>query len=94
VSRARSSGSRDAPLRSSRHPTHAPTTAVPETVGYGGVLLPDKDPATMAAAVHRVVSDPALRSSLVAAGERRLADFDLATNRKRFGDLVLGAIGR
>jgi len=69
------------------------TTAVPETVGYGGVLLRDKAPATMAAAVHRVVSDAALRSSLVAAGERRLADFDLATNRKRFGELVLGAIG-
>jgi glycosyltransferase involved in cell wall biosynthesis len=69
------------------------TTAVPETVDGGGLVLADKTPATLAAAVHRVVSDSALRDALVAAGVRRVADFDLATNRKRFGDLVLGAIG-
>ena len=68
------------------------STAVPETVGSGGVVLPEKDPATMAAAVHRVVSDATLRDALVAAGTRRLADFDLATNRRRFGELVLEVI--
>jgi glycosyltransferase involved in cell wall biosynthesis len=70
------------------------STAVPETVGSGGLVLADKEPATMAAAVHRVMSDPALRDALVAAGTRRLADFDLAANRKRFGDLVLQVLDR
>jgi glycosyltransferase involved in cell wall biosynthesis len=69
------------------------STAVPETVGAGGVVLPDKSPSTLAAAVHRVVSDPGLHEALVAAGARRLADFDLATNRARFGELVQRAIG-
>jgi glycosyltransferase involved in cell wall biosynthesis len=70
------------------------STAVPETVASGGVVLPEKDPATLAAAVHRVVSDSALRDALVSAGVRRLADFDLSANRERFGRLVLEAIGR
>jgi hypothetical protein len=39
------------------------------------------------------VSDQSLRENLVAAGTRRVADFDLATNRKRFGELVQQAMG-
>jgi len=70
------------------------STAVPETVGSGGLVLPEKDPASLAAAVHVVLSDPSLRGALVAAGARRLADFDLAANRARFGALVREAIGR
>jgi glycosyltransferase involved in cell wall biosynthesis len=69
------------------------STAVPETVGAGGLVLPDKSPATVAAAVRRVVTDPALRDQLVAAGVRRVEDFDLATNRRRFADLVAQVVG-
>jgi glycosyltransferase involved in cell wall biosynthesis len=69
------------------------STAVPETVGAGGLVLPDKSPATMAAAVHRVVTDAELRVQLVEAGLRRVSDFDLAVNRQRFAELVRGAIG-
>lgn len=57
--------------------------AVPETVANGGLLLDDKRPASFAVAVHRVLEDEALRSTLVAAGTRRLADFDLARTRAR-----------
>jgi glycosyltransferase involved in cell wall biosynthesis len=64
------------------------STAVPETVADGGICLPTKEPTTLAAAVHRVVSDGALRDGLVAAGRRRLADFDLVASRKRFADAV------
>jgi L-malate glycosyltransferase len=49
--------------------------AVPETLGGGGLLLGDKSPTTVAAAVHRVVADDAVRAALVEAGRRRLADF-------------------
>ena len=58
--------------------------AVPETLGEGGILLTDKSPATVAAAVHRVVSDDALRHQLVDAGRRRLAQFDLDASKRLF----------
>lgn len=62
--------------------------AVPETVADAGVLLEEKDPLTVAAAVHRVVSDGALRSRLVAAGNRRAADFSLDRSARRFTEVV------
>jgi len=52
--------------------------AVPETLGGAGVLLPRKDPATVAAACHRVATDPALRQRLATAGRARLARFSRA----------------
>ena len=64
------------------------TTAVPETVDGAGVLLPDKRPATVAAAAHRIVTDTVLRDRLVAAGRRRLADFDLSLTRARFLEAI------
>ena len=58
--------------------------AVPETIGDAGVILPEKDPATVAAALHRVVSDGALAGRLVAAGRRRLAEFSLERSTVEF----------
>lgn len=60
------------------------SSAIPETLGPGGLCLPDKAPALVAAAVRRVLGDPAVRSGLVAAGRERLADFDLSVSRQRF----------
>ncbi len=54
--------------------------AVPETIGGAGLLLPRKDPATVAAACHRVATDELLRARLVAAGRARLARFSLAAS--------------
>ena len=64
------------------------STAVPETLGRGGLCLPSKSPATLAAAVERVVRDGDLGAELVAAGRRRLADFDLAVTRQRMADAL------
>jgi glycosyltransferase involved in cell wall biosynthesis len=50
--------------------------AVPETLGQAGVLLDSKRPSAVAAAIHRVVGDPELRRSMVAAGRDRLEAFD------------------
>lgn len=52
--------------------------AVPETLGGAGLLLPRKDPATVAAACHRVATDRLLGERLVGAGRARLARFSLA----------------
>jgi glycosyltransferase involved in cell wall biosynthesis len=64
--------------------------AVPETVAGGGLCLPGKRPAVVAAAVHRIVSDPSLRAALVAAGGRRLAELSGEASRARF----TAAVGR
>jgi glycosyltransferase involved in cell wall biosynthesis len=66
--------------------------AVPETLAGAGVLLADKDPATVAAALHCVLADPHRRDELVDAGRRRLADFETATIERRFGELVRGIV--
>jgi glycosyltransferase involved in cell wall biosynthesis len=51
------------------------SSAVPETVEYGGVLLPTKDLVEFAVAVNRIHSDESVRESLRAAARRRAADF-------------------
>jgi glycosyltransferase involved in cell wall biosynthesis len=68
-------------------------TAVPETVGQAGLILPDKSPLPFAAAVGRVLSDPALRSMLAAAGRARSDQFDLAASQRRFVSLIQQALG-
>jgi glycosyltransferase involved in cell wall biosynthesis len=51
--------------------------AVPETLAGAGLLLPaEDDPMLVAEALARVLTDDGLRQALVAAGARRLADFD------------------
>ncbi|HUF32050.1 MAG TPA: glycosyltransferase [Acidimicrobiales bacterium] len=60
------------------------STAVPETLGDGGICIPSKAPTTFAAAVHRVLSDRALVDALAAAGRARLADFALDRTRAAF----------
>jgi len=59
------------------------SSAVPETVGEAAALLADKSPTVVAAAVHRVIGDPALRASLVAAGRRRLEELGLPASTER-----------
>jgi glycosyltransferase involved in cell wall biosynthesis len=50
--------------------------AVADTLGSGGVLLADKSPGTVAAAVHGVMRDPERRTRLIAAGRQRVAQLD------------------
>ena len=62
--------------------------AVPETLAGAGVLLDLKDPATVAAAAHRVATDPSLRATLVEAGTARVAELSFASARRRFTDVI------
>jgi glycosyltransferase involved in cell wall biosynthesis len=68
-------------------------TAVPETVGDAGLVLPDKSALPFAAAVGRVLEDPRLHSVLAAAGRARAAGFDLGASTQRFVSLVQEAVG-
>ena len=47
-------------------------TAVPETVEGAGLILPNKEPVRVAAAIDRVVGDPELRSMLAGAAAERV----------------------
>jgi glycosyltransferase involved in cell wall biosynthesis len=62
--------------------------AVPETLADAGLLLHDKGPCTIAAAVARLMADPPLRDQLVDAGVRRLRDFDVRVTGPAFVDAV------
>lgn len=66
------------------------SSAVPGTLGDAGVLLRSKAPATVAAAVHRVLSDPVLAESFVAAGAGRLDAFSLPRSRDRWVEVLRG----
>ena len=59
-------------------------TAVPETVATAGLILPDKQPVRVAAAIDRVVQDAPLRSALAAAAAERVATFALPRVRDEF----------
>ena len=74
------------------------SSAVPETLGGAGVVLPvgpdgGVTPAVVAAAVHRVVSDVSLREVLVARGRARVEEFSLARSRRLFADAMVALVG-
>ncbi|MEA3019046.1 MAG: hypothetical protein QOI47_570, partial [Actinomycetota bacterium] len=68
------------------------TSAVPETLGAGGICLRSKAPTVVAAAVHRVLGDQGLRDALVAAGREQLETFALPRTRDRMADALSSAL--
>ena len=68
-------------------------TAIPETLGDAGLVLSVKDAPTVAEAVQRVCSDSTLRTQLVEAGTRRLADFDIAKSRAKLLAAIEPVVG-
>lgn len=66
------------------------SSALPETIADAGLVLADKDPVLVAAAVHRVLTDDALRRSLQAAGSGRVEHFSLANSGRRLLDTLGG----
>ncbi|MCB0075974.1 MAG: glycosyltransferase family 4 protein [Anaerolineales bacterium] len=61
---------------------------VAETVGEGGVLFHRKELAALAELVTLLLDDAALRRQLIAAGQRRAADFSEAAVRRQFMALL------
>ena len=56
--------------------------AVADTLGDAGILLRDKSGPTVAAAVHRAITDARLRERIVAAGRKRLRRIRPGTHRR------------
>ncbi len=67
--------------------------AIPDTLGDAGILLEDRAPDRVAAALQRVVRDAALRHELVARGRRRLEAFDPARVAERLREVLSGEAG-
>jgi L-malate glycosyltransferase len=63
--------------------------AVPEVLGGAGVLVSDKDPYALAAAIAALLRDAPRRSAVIDAGRRRLAALDLDSAADRFVDLLV-----
>jgi glycosyltransferase involved in cell wall biosynthesis len=66
-------------------------TALPETVQGAGLVLPDKEPARVAAAIDRVIGDARLRDVLAEAAAERVAAFALPRTRAEFGSALEAA---
>jgi L-malate glycosyltransferase len=62
--------------------------AIPDTLGDAGVLLHDKTPDAVAAALERVVGDKELRRDLVAKGRARLGEFTPERVAERLRDAL------
>ncbi len=48
--------------------------AIPEVIGDAGLVVPERDPAALAAALDRLACDAALRADLAARGRRRASE--------------------
>lgn len=64
------------------------SSAVPETLKGAGLLLEDKHPAYVAAAIHRLLNDEALRIDLQKKAERRLSEFSYSVISQCFEKLL------
>jgi glycosyltransferase involved in cell wall biosynthesis len=63
--------------------------AVPEVLGGAGVLVSDKDPYALAAAIAALLHDGPRRHDVIAAGRQRLTALDLHSAADRFVDLLV-----
>lgn len=68
--------------------------AVTETVGDAALLLESGDPAYVAAALHRVCTDDALRLVLTGNGRRRAAELQGERVAHEYVEAIAGVVGR
>jgi colanic acid/amylovoran biosynthesis glycosyltransferase len=74
-----------------------PVTGIPELVedGRTGLIVPERDPAALAAAIHRLIEDTATARRLAEAGRERVErDFDLRANVGELRALFEASAGR
>jgi glycosyltransferase involved in cell wall biosynthesis len=72
-------------------------TGIPEVVrdGETGLQVPQRDPAALAAALARLLTDPDLRARLAAGGRRLIeAEFDIRRNTERRRAMFRAAVGQ
>lgn len=60
------------------------SSAVPETMGDGGLLVDEKDPYVVAAAINRVMTDEKLRNDILKAQQKKLDEMSYESVKKVF----------
>ena len=65
------------------------STAVTETLGEGGILLDEKDPAIVAAAIDAIVTDDDLKKSISENQKKRLEEFTYEKITQRLWELLV-----
>lgn len=65
------------------------SSAVPDTLGDGGMLIADKDPGRTAELMHQILSSPALYERLQSQGRKRVESFSEAVFRKNLRERLL-----
>lgn len=70
------------------------SSAIAETLGDSSFLLKEKNPAETAAVMHRILTDPELRQTILADEQERLADFQYEKTRATFWEYMDGILGR
>ncbi|MBI2414146.1 MAG: glycosyltransferase [Deltaproteobacteria bacterium] len=68
-------------------------SAVPETMGYAGVLFSEKRYEEIAELMDAVLTNPALKSRILSAQSERLKDFDRVKTGERFIEYVRSVAG-
>jgi glycosyltransferase involved in cell wall biosynthesis len=73
-------------------------SSLPEVVGDAALLVDPMDPAAIAAAIGRVLHEPALRADLVRRGHERVRTFSWERSVRRirdiYGEVLKGPHGR
>lgn len=64
------------------------SSAVPETVASGGLVLNDKSPASVAVAVNKVLDDNAVNKQLIHAGHQRVEQLSLKNVRNQWRGVI------
>ena len=59
------------------------SSAIPQTVGEGGILIDHKDPALVAELLYKVATDSDLRAALISAGKKRVDQLSLERFEKQ-----------
>jgi glycosyltransferase involved in cell wall biosynthesis len=70
----------------------ADATSLPEVVGDAGLKVPPGDAAALAAAVQRLLGDPALEARLRAAAVPQAARFRWDTAARQLAEVLMGCV--
>ncbi|MBZ4670380.1 MAG: hypothetical protein PWQ76_236 [Clostridiales bacterium] len=65
------------------------STAIPYTLGNGGIIFNEKDHRLVAELINLVASDENLRSEIISKQRERLAFFNIENTKKTFAELTL-----
>ena len=69
------------------------STAIPDTLAEGGLLVEEKDPRYVALAIHRVVTDKTLTNYIRKKQKERLKDFAYEVIYKQLKEIIVEIAG-